>query len=258
MKIARAQCGDEIHFGHVLDSHEGLRFHILDGDPLYLGPAATRTGRKLPLEDIGLLAPVARPSKIIGFGRNFTGEPRVTSWRKAAPITFLKPPSAIIGPNEAIVLPQGARQVELEAELAVVIGKRTRQIDDTRALDHAFGYTVVNDVTARDYMTDGHWTRPKGYDTFCPVGPWIETQLDPRNLTVSGAVDSVVVQRGSTADMVLDVAGLIAYAANICTLEPGDLILTGSPPGRTNLTAGQSIAVAVEGVGEMTNPVHSA
>ncbi|MCO4239627.1 fumarylacetoacetate hydrolase family protein [Pseudarthrobacter sp. MDT3-28] len=182
----------------------------------------------------------------------------MTSWREATPVIFLKPPSAVIGPGEAIRLPRGSREVEAEAELAVVMGTRTHQIEDHNALDHVFGYTVVNDVTARDYMTDGHWTRPKGYDTFCPVGPWIETELDPRDVIVCGAVDDVMVQRGSTADMVLGVAGLIAYAANIFTLEPGDLILTGSPPGRSTLAAGQLVKVSVDGIGEMTNPVQSA
>ncbi len=107
-------------------------------------------------------------------------------------------------------------------------------------------------------MSDGHWTRPKGYDTFCPVGPWIETQLDPRDVVLRGVVDGAVVQDGTTAEMVIDVAGLIAYAADIFTLEPGDLILTGSPPGRTTLAAGQTVTVSAEGIGEMTNPVQGA
>ncbi|MFE5836408.1 fumarylacetoacetate hydrolase family protein [Arthrobacter sp. NPDC056493] len=258
MRIARARIGNEEHFGHVTGSEKGLLFHVLNGDPLHAGLSIARTGQELPLENVQLLAPVAGPTKIVGFGKNFTGAPKVTSWREGSPVTFLKPPSAVIGPGETILLPSGAREVELEAELAVVIGTRTHRIQHSDALDHAFGYTVVNDVTAKDYMTDGHWTRPKGYDTFCPVGPWIETELDPRDVMVQGAVDGVIVQRGSTADMVLDVAGLIAYAADIFTLEPGDLILTGSPPGRTTLVAGQKVTVSVDGIGELINPVELA
>ncbi|MBT8159646.1 MULTISPECIES: fumarylacetoacetate hydrolase family protein [Arthrobacter] len=142
-----------------------------------------------------------------------------------------------------------------QTPIQVLGANPVRRIEHADALDHVFGYTVANDVTARDYMADGHWTRPKGYDTFCPVGPWIETQLDTDEVILRGILDGVEVQRGTTAGMVMDVASLITYATDIFALEPGDLILTGSPPGRATLAPGQTVHVSADCVGEMSNPV---
>jgi 2-keto-4-pentenoate hydratase/2-oxohepta-3-ene-1,7-dioic acid hydratase in catechol pathway len=257
MRIARAVLGSQTVFGVIADADGALTFDEIAGDPVRDGRPITATGRRSSVSLSDLLAPVAPPSKIVGFGRNYTGAPRVLDWRAGAPVIFLKPPSAIIGPGRSIVLPTGAVEVEPEAELAVVIGREARHIDAAEALDHVFGFTVVNDVTARDYMADGHWTRPKGYDSFCPMGPWIETDLDPSSVRISGTVDGVVVQSGSTSDMVMSVGALLAYAADIFTLLPGDVVLTGSPAGRVSLRAGQTVAVSVEGIGTLSNPVVS-
>jgi 2-keto-4-pentenoate hydratase/2-oxohepta-3-ene-1,7-dioic acid hydratase in catechol pathway len=170
-------------------------------------------------------------------------------------VIFLKPPTAVIGPEEAIVIPRNAHVVEPEAELAAVIGLHAHKVEADSALQHVFGYTLVNDVTARDYMADGHWTRAKGVDTFCPVGPWIETEIDPDAVGLMGRVNGETVQVGSTSELVMDVASLIAYAADHFTLEPGDIILTGSPPGRVPLRPGDTVAVIGDGIGTLRNPV---
>lgn len=203
-----------------------------------------------------LLAPVA-PSKIIGIGSNYRdhaaemGKPV-----PAVPKVFLKAPSAIIGPGETILIPPGTERVDHEAELGVVIGRRASRVKAEDALDHVFGYTVVNDVTARDLQkADGVFARAKGFDTFCPVGPAVVTGLDPAKLAVRCSVDGVTRQDGSTADMVFDVAALVAFVSGVMTLEPGDLIATGTPAGVGPLSAGQAVVVSVEGVGSLENPV---
>jgi 2-keto-4-pentenoate hydratase/2-oxohepta-3-ene-1,7-dioic acid hydratase in catechol pathway len=172
------------------------------------------------------------------------------------PLLFLKPPSAVIGPGEGIVLPPQSEQVEYEAELAVVIGKRTRNATADEAMGCLFGCTIANDVTARDLQNrDGQWTRAKGFDTFCPIGPWIDTEVSPHDLRILCRVNGQVRQLGSTRDMVFSVPQLVAFISGIMTLEPGDVVLTGTPAGVGRIAAGDTVQVEIDGIGTLENPV---
>jgi 2-keto-4-pentenoate hydratase/2-oxohepta-3-ene-1,7-dioic acid hydratase in catechol pathway len=223
---------------------------LLAGDP-WTSPADAGRVR------LSALAAPFTGTKIVAIGSNYRdhaaemGKPIPT-----VPKIFLKAPSAVVGPEAAIEVPPGTQRVDHEAELAVVIGRRCRRVSAADAMGFVFGYTVLNDVTARDFQKeDGVFARAKGFDTFCPVGPWIETDLDPAALAVTCRVDGVVRQAGNTRDMVFDVATLIAFVSNIMTLEPGDLISTGTPAGVGPLQAGQVVEVEVDGIGVLRNPV---
>jgi 2-keto-4-pentenoate hydratase/2-oxohepta-3-ene-1,7-dioic acid hydratase in catechol pathway len=172
------------------------------------------------------------------------------------PLLFLKPPSSIIGPQEKIILPPQSAQVEHEAELAIVIDRRARWVTVEEAMGFVFGYTIANDVTARDLQRkDGQWTRAKGFDTFCPLGPWIETELDTSDILITCRVNEELRQMASTRDMVFSIAELISYASSIMTLEPGDVLLTGTPAGVGVLAAGDRVEVTIDGVGTLSNLV---
>jgi 2-keto-4-pentenoate hydratase/2-oxohepta-3-ene-1,7-dioic acid hydratase in catechol pathway len=215
-----------------------------------------RLEANIPLEEVSLLAPVL-PGKIICVGRNYVAHAREHDAEvPEVPMLFLKPPSAVIGPQAPIVLPPQSRQVEHEAELAVVIRKPGRWITTTAALEYVLGYTIANDVTARDLQRlDGQWTRAKGFDTFCPVGPWVETDFDPADALVTCKVNGETRQMASTRDMVFNVRQLVAYASSIMTLEAGDLILTGTPAGVSPIQPGDMIEISIEGLGTLRNPV---
>jgi len=208
------------------------------------------------LEEVELLAPI-QPSKLICVGRNYVAHAKEHNAEvPTVPLLFFKPPSAVIAPNKTIYLPPQSEQVEHEAELAVVIGKRGRWIPTEEALDHVLGYTIANDVTARDLQNrDGQWTRAKGFDTFCPLGPWIETDFDPADALITCHVNEEMRQMASTRDMVFNVRQLIAFASSIMTLEPGDLLLTGTPAGVGPLNPGDEVKVSIEGLGELVNKV---
>jgi 2-keto-4-pentenoate hydratase/2-oxohepta-3-ene-1,7-dioic acid hydratase in catechol pathway len=210
----------------------------------------------LPLESVRLLPPVL-PSKIICVGRNYVEHAREhDSEVPEVPLLFLKPPSTVIGHGHKILLPPQSQRVEHEAELAVVIGRRGRWISPDEAYDHILGYTIANDVTARDLQfRDGQWTRGKGFDTFCPFGPWIETEFDPSDALVTCHVNGEMRQMASTRDMVFSVRQLIAFASSVMTLEPGDLLLTGTPAGVGLLLPGDVVEVTIEGLGTLSNPV---
>jgi 2-keto-4-pentenoate hydratase/2-oxohepta-3-ene-1,7-dioic acid hydratase in catechol pathway len=172
------------------------------------------------------------------------------------PTLFLKPNSSLIGPGDPIILPPQSKQVEHEAELAVVIGKRGRWIQPENAMDHVFGYTIANDVTARDLQrSDVQWTRGKGFDTFCPIGPWIETDFDPADALITCHVGDQLRQMASTRDMVFSVSQLVVFISSVMTLEPGDLILTGTPAGVGELVPGLNVSINIEGLGTLVNPV---
>lgn len=218
-----------------------------------------RSGERLALEAVAPLAPTT-PTKIIGVGRNY---PAHAAEHNAPvpvePLIFLKPPSAVIGPGQAIELPPISRQVEHEGELAVVIGRPGRCIPEAAALAHVAGYTAANDVTARDLQrSDPQWTRGKGFDTFCALGPWIETALDLDGARLTCLVNGELRQQGSPAEMVFSVPRLVAFVSEVMTLETGDVILTGTPAGVGPLRAGDVVTVAIAGLGELTNPVISA
>jgi 2-keto-4-pentenoate hydratase/2-oxohepta-3-ene-1,7-dioic acid hydratase in catechol pathway len=210
----------------------------------------------LPLESVRLLAPVL-PGKIICVGRNYAAHAKEHDAEvPEVPILFLKPPSAIIGPGQPILLPPQSQQVEHEAELAVVIGRRGRWIQTEDVFNYVMGYLVANDVTARDLqLRDGQWTRGKGFDTFCPIGPWIETEFETADALITCQVNGETRQMASTRDMVFSVRQLIAFASSVMTLEPGDILLTGTPAGVSPLTEGDVVAITIEGIGTLCNRV---
>lgn len=215
-----------------------------------------RQEAELPLESVRLLAPL-QPSKILCIGRNYAEHAKEHEVEvPKVPLLFMKPPSSIANPGEPIILPPHSQQVEHEAELVVVIGKRGRNVTVETAHDYIFGYTVGNDVTARDLQrTDGQWTRAKGFDTFCPFGPWVDTEFDPSDAVITCRVSGQPRQMGSTRDMVFNVNMLIAFISSVMTLEPGDLIFTGTPGGVGPLKDGDEVVVEIEGLGKLSNPV---
>lgn len=209
-----------------------------------------------PLADVKLLAP-AEPTKILCVGRNYVEHAKeLGNEVPKVPLIFMKPPSSIIANGETILLPSQSNQVEHEAELVVVIGKRGKHITANNAKKHIFGYTIGLDITARDLQKpDGQWTRAKGFDTFCPFGPWIDTEFDPSDAVVTCRVNGQMRQMASTRDMVFNVGVLIAYISSVMTLEPGDLIFTGTPPGVGLLQESDEVAAEIEGLGILKNPV---
>jgi 2-keto-4-pentenoate hydratase/2-oxohepta-3-ene-1,7-dioic acid hydratase in catechol pathway len=215
-----------------------------------------RSEATIPVESVTLLPPI-NPGKIICIGRNYVAHAREENTEvPELPIIFLKPPSSIIGPNETIYLPPQSQQVEHEAELVIVIGKRGRWILPGEALQYILGYTIGNDITARDLQRrDGQWTRGKGFDTFCPIGPWIITEFDPTDAMITCHVNDELRQMASTRDMVFRIPQLIAFISSIMTLEPGDLIFTGTPAGVGPLVPGNIIEISIEGIGTLRNSV---
>ena len=220
------------------------------------------TGQRWALADVRLLAPIFS-SKVIGIGRNYADHAaELGNEVPKEPLIFIKPSTSVIGPNDAIRLPPQSSQVEHEAELAVVIGATgARRVDRAGAQRAIFGYTVGNDVTARDLQrTDPQWTRAKGFDSFCPLGPWIVTDLDVSDLEVRCEVGRdpeamEVRQIGRTKDMVFDVPTLVSYVSHVMTLLPGDVILTGTPAGVSRIRSGETVSCSVQGIGELRNPV---
>jgi len=252
MRIVRYQTGDgEARCGWIQEDMVGE----IEGE---LFGTYMRREAKIPISDVKLLAPIV-PSKIICVGRNYVEHAKeLDNDVPKIPLIFLKPPSSILGPGEAIILPPQSKQVEHEAELVVVIGKRGRNITIEQAADHVLGYTVGNDVTARDLQkTDEQWTRAKGFDTFCPFGPWIDTEFDISDAVITSRVNDQPRQMASTRDVVFGVPTLIAYVSSVMTLEPGDLIFTGTPAGVGPLKAGDEVVVEIEGLGVLRNPVRA-
>lgn len=218
--------------------------------------ACVKTGERVSLAQASLLAPVS-PTKIVCVGRNYRAHAaELGNEVPAEPMLFFKPPSALIGPGEAIVLPPVSARVDHEAELGVVIGKQCRKASPERALEHVFGFTCVNDVSARDLQKkDGQWARAKGFDTFCPAGPFVVTGLAPQMLHVQCRVSGEKRQDGFTRDMIFPVAELIAYISAVMTLEPGDLIATGTPHGVGPLAHGDTVEIEIDHIGVLKNAV---
>ncbi|OGO08469.1 MAG: 2-hydroxyhepta-2,4-diene-1,7-dioate isomerase [Chloroflexi bacterium RBG_13_60_9] len=233
----------------------------LDGDQVGViaGPlfgAHRRLPVSQPLNSVRLTAPWI-PGKIICVGRNYADHAREHNVDiPDVPLLFMKPPSAVIGPGEEIVLPPQSEQVEHEGELAVVVGRRIRNATTDEAMAAVFGYTIANDVTARDLQKrDGQWTRAKGFDTFCPLGPWIDTEVNPHDLRITCRVNGRIRQLESTREMVFSIAQLVSFVSGIMTLDQGDLLLTGTPAGVGKLAAGDTVQVEIEGIGILENPV---
>ncbi|MCF0097255.1 Ureidoglycolate lyase [Micromonospora sp. MH99] len=238
---------------------QGLTIAEIEGHPF---GQLSFSGARWALSDVRLLSPIL-PSKVVCVGRNYADHAaELGNEVPKEPLLFLKPSTSVIGPRDAIRLPIFSKQVEHEAELAVVIGAPGARRADRAAAERAiFGYTCANDVTARDLQrSDGQWTRAKGFDSFCPIGPWITTGLDVSDLEIRCEVgrnpdEMEVRQLGRTKDMVFDVAGLVSYISHVMTLLPGDVVLTGTPAGVSPLVEGDTVTVRIEGIGELSNPV---
>lgn len=228
---------------------------VVEGDPLYRPIALT--GERVPLVDARLLAPVIPRSKIVGIGRNYADHAaELGNEVPAEPLMFLKPNTSVIGPQDNVVLPRQSSEVHYEAELAVVIGRLCKDVPRERVSEVVLGYTCADDVTARDLQrSDGQWARAKGFDTFCPIGPWITTGLDPSDLAITCRVNGEQRQSGRTSQLVHDVAALVAEVSAAFTLLPGDVILTGTPAGVGVLADGDSVEVEVEGIGILRHGV---
>lgn len=251
MKIARFSHNDGIRYG-ILDQGELV---VLDGDPMFAG--FETTGERIPFADVALLAPVIPRSKVVCVGRNY--HDHAAEFGNVAPdepLLFLKPNTAVIGTGDTIVRPAISERTEYEGELVAVIGRIAKNVRAEDALSYVFGYTIGNDVTARDLQRkDGQWTRGKGFDTFCPLGPVIETEFDVAAERIETRVNGEVRQRAPLTDMIHSVADIIAYASAAFTLLPGDVIMTGTPAGVGELVAGDTVEVEVPGIGVLRNPV---
>ncbi len=264
MRIARFTTGDDPQFGIVsgeLDEHGELdpdaTVVALAGDPLYIGLKPTEKQHRLA--DVRLLAPVLPRSKVVGIGRNYAAHAaEMGTDVPDEPLMFIKPNTSVVGPGDPVFYPRQSQDVHYEGELAVVIGRICRDVPIERAADVIFGYTIGNDVTARDLQRgDVQFTRAKGFDSFCPLGPWVETELDVSDLRVQTFLNGEVMQDGSTRDMIFDVPRLVAHVSSVMTLLPGDVILTGTPEGVGPMQVGDEIDVVVSGIGTLTNQIRS-
>jgi 2-keto-4-pentenoate hydratase/2-oxohepta-3-ene-1,7-dioic acid hydratase in catechol pathway len=216
-------------------------------------------GLRRPLAEVELLAPCS-PSKIVCVGRNYAEHAsEMGNEAPKEPLLFFKPPSAVTDPGASIVYPRQSNRVDFEGELGVVLGRRCRNVSRASALDYVLGFTIVNDVTARDLQkSDGQWARAKGFDTFAPIGPWIVSDLDWRHAQITTRLNGIVKQDASTASMLFDVPALIEYISAAFTLEPGDVIATGTPSGVGPMQTGDTVAIEIEGIGTLTNRVVAA
>jgi len=255
VRVARFSHNDTIRFGVVDDD----ALVVLKNDPLFAG--FDTTGERIPLTEAALLAPVIPRSKIVCVGKNYHDHAaEMGGEAPAEPLLFLKPNTSVIGPGDVIVRPRQSQRTDFEGELAVVIGRVAKDVPVDRALEYVFGYTVANDVTARDLQrSDGQWSRAKGFDTFCPLGPVIETEFDlGGGARVVSRVNGEVQQDGPISDMVHSVPEIIAYASAAFTLLPGDVVLTGTPAGVGPFGAGDAVEVEITGIGVLRNTARDA
>ncbi|WP_292790960.1 MULTISPECIES: fumarylacetoacetate hydrolase family protein [unclassified Microbacterium] len=255
MKIARFSHDDAIMYG-IIDDRELV---VLAGDPMFSGYETT--GARVPLTEVTLLAPVIPRSKVVCVGKNYHDHAaEMGGAAPEEPLLFLKPNTAVIGPDDAILRPVAlSERTEYEGELVVVIGRIAKNVKAENALDHVLGYTIGNDVTARDLQRkDGQWSRAKGFDTFCPLGPVIETDFDPAQATIETRVNGEVRQQAPLTDMIHSVAAIIEYASAVFTLLPGDVIMTGTPAGVGTFEAGDTIEVEISGLGILRNTARDA
>lgn len=262
MRIARFTNGDDPRFGIVtgdVDDYgipdEDSVITALVGDPLYVGLQAT--DEQLRLSDARLLSPVLPRSKVVGIGRNYAAHAaEMGSELPDEPLMFLKPNTSVVGPGDPVFYPDQTEELHYEGELAVVIGRICRDVPKEKYADVVHGYTIGNDVTARDLQRkDGQFTRAKGFDSFCPLGPWVETELDVSDLRVQTYLNGDVKQDGRTSDLIFDVPTLIAFVTSVMTLLPGDVILTGTPEGVGPMKPGDEVEVSIQGIGNLTNRV---
>jgi len=262
VRIARFTTGEDPQFGVVtgeVDEHgipdDDCMVVALNGDPLYVGVQLSSTEHRLA--DVRLLAPVLPRSKVVGIGRNYAAHAaEMGTDVPAEPLMFLKPNTSVTGPGDPVFYPRQSSEVHYEGELAVVIGRICRDVPVERAADVIWGYTVGNDVTARDLQrSDVQFTRAKGFDSFCPLGPWIETELDVSDVRVQTFLNGNLKQDGRTRDLIFDVPTLVAHVTSVMTLLPGDVILTGTPEGVGPMQVGDEVEVSISGIGNLTNKV---
>jgi len=245
--------GTDPHYGVLNDKDELL---VLKGDPLYTGIVPTET--KINLADVKVLAPVLPRSKVVAIGKNYADPAAENSAVPDEPIIFLKPNTAVIGPDETIQWPRMADRIDFEGELAIVIGRICKDVPVERYNDVIFGYTIANDVTARNLQTkDGQWTRAKGFDTFCPLGPWIETDFVPGSQQITTKVNGEVKQSEPLSSLIFKVPEIIAFVTQVMTLLPGDVILTGTPAGIGPIPEKGEVAITIEGIGTLVNRASS-
>jgi 2-keto-4-pentenoate hydratase/2-oxohepta-3-ene-1,7-dioic acid hydratase in catechol pathway len=253
VKIARFSSDGDPRYGIV----DGDDLVVLAGDPMFSGFEPTE--ERVPLESVKLLAPVIPRSKVVCVGLNYSehrDDMDVDS--PETPLLFLKPNTAIVGPGDYIQIPPVEGRIVHEGELAIVIGRIAKQIKAADYKEYIFGYTIANDVSARDVMfADGQWARAKGYDTFCPIGPFIETDIDAGNLDIQTYVDGEPRRHGNTRDMIHGIAEIMEFASDIWTLLPGDIILTGTPAGLGGFVDGQTVDITIEGIGTLSNPARN-
>jgi 2-keto-4-pentenoate hydratase/2-oxohepta-3-ene-1,7-dioic acid hydratase in catechol pathway len=259
MRIARFSVSGEVSYGLVLPGDaDDLMLAQLAGHPFGGTHEDIKlTGVRFPLADVHLLAPIL-PSKVICIGKNYADHAREMGGEPPAePVIFLKPSTAVCGPGDAILRPtQLTERTDYEGELAVVVGRLCRQVPAERVGEVIFGYTCANDVTARDLQArDGQWTRAKGFDTFCPLGPWIETDLDAADVALTTRLNGEVKQDSRTSLLLHDVRSLVVFASQVMTLLPGDVLLTGTPAGVGPMEKGDEVSVTVEGIGTLSNTV---
>jgi 2-keto-4-pentenoate hydratase/2-oxohepta-3-ene-1,7-dioic acid hydratase in catechol pathway len=248
--------GDVDEFGQPADDSVVVE---LSGDPLYAGIQPTQGEHRL--SDVRLLAPVIPRSKVVAIGRNYAAHAaELGNEAPKEPMMFLKPNTSVVGPGDQVFYPPQTQRLDYEGELAVVIGRICRDVPPDQATDVIFGYTIANDVTARDLQSrDGQWTRAKGFDSFCPLGPWIETDLDPQTfadgVSIQTHLNGDLVQDGTTKDLIFDIPTLVAHITSVMTLLPGDVILTGTPDGIGPMQVGDEVEVSIAGLGALTNTV---
>lgn len=264
MRIARFTTGDDPRFGIVtgdIDDYgiadEDSIITALVGDPLYVG--LQPTDEQVRLADARLLSPVLPRSKVVGIGKNYAAHAAEMGGEVPdEPLMFLKPNTSVVGPNDPIFYPRQTQNLHFEGELAVVISRICRDVPKEKWADVVHGFTIGNDVTARDLQKkDGQFTRAKGFDSFCPLGPWVETELDVSDLRVQTFLNGEVKQDGRTSDLIFDVPTLIAHVSSVMTLLPGDVILTGTPEGVGPMNAGDEVEISIQGIGNLTNKVVS-
>ena len=228
---------------------------VITGDPIYQG--IQKTAAKLELIKARLLAPVIPRSKIVAVGKNYADHAaEMGGVVPEEPIIFIKPNTTVIGPGDTIVWPEMAPSIDYEAELAIVIGRICKEVPKEKVNDVIFGYTLANDVTCRELQKkDGQWTRAKGFDTFCPLGPWIETDFVPGTQRITATLNGEIKQDAHLNDMIFKVPDIIHFVSQVMTLLPGDVIITGTPAGIGPMPAKSTIAVSIEGLGQLTNRV---
>lgn len=250
MKIARFSSGADPQYG-IVDDDELV---VLSGDPMFHG--YDTTGERVKLADVRLLAPVIPRSKVVCIGMNYAAHVQSMQYEVPEnPLIFLKPNTAVIGPDDAIVIPPVEGRITHEGELVIVIGAVAKRVKKENWRDVVFGFTIGNDVSARDVMfADGQWARAKGYDTFAPIGPFIETEIDPVGLEITTFVDGEPRRKGNTRDMIHGVPEIIEFVSDAWTLLPGDIIMTGTPDGLGGFHDGQTIEIHIEGLGVLRNP----